>query len=57
MTSAFTDNRDRIVYEVAINPTEDISWVFCLCKKRDAGAIRKQYQDIVRYKHLSLRVS
>ncbi len=42
-----TDNRDRMVYEVSINPAEEVSWVFCICKKRDASYIKKQYQDIV----------
>ncbi len=47
ITSAFTDNRDRVVYEVSLKPTEEVSWVFCVCKKRDSKYIKKQYQDIV----------
>ena len=44
-----TDNRDRMVYEVSINPVEEVSWVFCICKKRDSSYVKKQYQDIVMY--------
>jgi hypothetical protein len=47
VSSAFLDNRDRVVYEVSIKPIEEISWIFCVCKKKDSKFVKKQYQDIV----------
>ncbi len=46
MTSFFLSNKDRLIYEVAINPTEEVGWMFCICKRRDAKALRKSYPDI-----------
>ena len=47
LTSAFSANMDKIIYEVAFKPTEEVSWIFCVCKKKDAKYIKQQYQDIV----------
>lgn len=41
------DSRDRIVFEAAITPVEDIPWIFCVCKKRDSKNLKKSYPDIV----------
>jgi hypothetical protein len=46
MTSMFFTDRDRIIFEVAINPVEQVGWMFCVCKKRDINNMRKTYKDI-----------
>lgn len=51
MLSLFTSfvftNKDRIIYEVGIDPVEEnTGWVFCVCNKRDAAQLTKEYQDI-----------
>jgi len=39
--------KDRIIFEVGIEPTEeDISWVFCVCNRRDSKNLKKDHQDI-----------
>ena len=39
-------DRDKLVYEVAFNPVDPLGWVFCVCKKREASAIKNTYEDI-----------
>lgn len=46
-TSFLFPARDRIIYEVGIEPAEDnVSWIFCVCNRRDAGTLKKDHQDI-----------
>ena len=46
-TSFLFPSKDRIIYEVGISPCEeDISWIFCICNRRDSKDLKKQYQDI-----------
>ena len=35
-----------MIYEVALNPIEEVGWIFCVCKKRDAKALKSTYQDV-----------
>jgi hypothetical protein len=46
LTSFLVNTKDRIIYEVAIDPIEDVSWMFCICKKRDANSLKHSYADI-----------
>ena len=46
LTSLFMSDRDKLVYEVAFNPVDPLGWVFCVCKKREASAIKNTYEDI-----------
>ena len=46
-TSFLFPSRDRIIYEVGIEPSdENVSWVFCVCNRRDATTLKKDHQDI-----------
>ncbi len=46
-TSFFFPARDRIIFEVGIEAAEDnISWIFCVCNRRDSKMLKKDHQDI-----------
>jgi hypothetical protein len=46
-TSFLFPARDRIIFEVGIEPSDDnVSWVFCVCNRRDVGTLKKDHQDI-----------
>ena len=38
--------KDKIVYEASIIPPQDLPMVFCICKKKDAKTLKKNYSDI-----------
>ena len=46
LTSFLVNTKDRIIYEVAIDPIEDVCWMFCICKRRDANTLKNSYSDI-----------
>ena len=38
--------KDRIMYEVSITPSEDIPCVFAICKKKEIKSTKKSYREI-----------
>lgn len=46
-TGILFQSKDRIIYEVGIDPIEEnVSWVFCVCNKKDANTLKRDHQDI-----------
>ena len=46
-TSFLFPARDRIIFEVGIEPTEEnSSFIFCVCNRKDANTLKKDHQDI-----------
>lgn len=46
-TSFLFPSKDRIIFEVGIEPAEDnVSWIFCVCNRRDVNTLKKDHQDI-----------
>jgi hypothetical protein len=46
VTLLLVNTKDRIVYQVVIDPIDDVCWMFCICKKRDSTMLKKSYSDI-----------
>ena len=40
------NERDKIMYEVSLTPTEDIPCIFAICKKKDIKANKKNYREL-----------
>ena len=40
------NERDRIMYEVSLSPSEDIPCVFAICRKKDIKNTKKNYREI-----------
>ena len=38
--------KDRIMYEVSLSPSEDVPCVFAICKKKDVKNTKKNYREI-----------
>ena len=38
--------KDRIMYEVSISPSEDIPCIFAICKRRDIKYTKKNYREV-----------
>jgi hypothetical protein len=46
-TSIFLFNeKDRIVFEGSLIPTNELPIVFCICKKKETKNMKKTYSDI-----------
>ena len=43
----FVRNSDRVVYQVAFTPVEEVSWIFCVTNKVNMNAVSSQYFDVV----------
>jgi hypothetical protein len=46
----FTE-KDKIIYESSLATSNDLQFVFCLCKKKDAKTMQKNYSDIKFFTH------
>ena len=40
------NERDRIMYEVSLTPSEDVPCIFAICKKKDIKANKKNYREL-----------
>ncbi len=47
LVTPFLNTTDRIIYQVAFTPVEEVSWIFCLTSKASVNTVMKQYFDIV----------
>ena len=47
------NERDKIMYEVSLTPTEDIPCIFALCKKKDIKANKKNYRELEEFTEVS----
>ena len=47
------NERDKIMYEVSLTPTEDIPCIFAICKKKDIKANKKNYRELEEFTEMS----
>ena len=47
------NERDKIMYEVSLTPTEDIPCIFAICKKKDIKANKKNYRELEEFTEAS----
>ena len=47
------NERDKIMYEVSLTPTEDIPCIFAICKKKDIKANKKNYRELEEFTEVS----
>ena len=40
------NERDRIMYEVSLTPTEDVPCIFAICRKKDIKTNKKNYREL-----------
>ena len=46
LSSIFISPKDRIVFQVAFKPNDDLGWIFCVCSKKKAQSLKKSYEDL-----------
>jgi len=47
------NERDKIMYEVSLTPTEDIPCIFAICKKKDIKTNKKNYRELEEFTEVS----
>ena len=47
------NERDRIMYEVSITPSEDVPCIFALCRKKDIKLNKKNYRELEEFTEVS----
>ena len=47
------NEKDKIMYEVSLTPTEDIPCIFAICKKKDIKANKKNYRELEEFTEVS----
>ena len=47
------NERDRIMYEVSLTPTEDVPCIFAICRKKDIKTNKKNYRELDEFTEIS----
>ena len=47
------NEKDRIMYEVSLTPTEDVPCIFAVCKKKDVKLNKKNYRELEEFTEIS----
>ena len=47
------NEKDRIMYEVSLTPTEDVPCIFAVCKKKDVKINKKNYRELEEFTEIS----
>ena len=47
------NEKDKIMYEVSLTPTEDIPCIFAICKKKDIKTNKKNYRELEEFTEVS----
>lgn len=46
LSSIFISPRDRIVFQVSFEPTDNVGWIFCVSQKKQYKSLKKSYEDL-----------
>ena len=46
LSSIFISPKDRLVFQVSFEPTQNVGWIFCVSKKKQSKSLKKSYEDL-----------